>query len=396
MVAATACIPDLPPADDDSTDTGTFPSETGTGSLAEGSVGPDDSGATGSEAAGGDSSSGLPCGDGYIDLGGFEQCDPPSPGKCNPDCTMQCAGGMVWGHNNHCYVLIDASATDLSPSVGTANGWCQSNGLGGHVVTFASDDEFRAVADYALDAGLGQAPFWVGLLDVMHMAHYTSINDYEPGWSAACPGCYAHLADGATTFPSGGTGEYCLEAFASAQASSWRALKCSGAAKTNIVCEREPNAAQSTPCDAGETCIDLQATYAHKRYVYHDVPSSPGQAAQSCAAEGGRLVVLRSSEEREQLWYQLQGLATKPQAFWIGLSLTNTPTEAGVAQWTWEDGMPAQSYPSEWARSEPFAVEAGDAARAYLAHLWDTSDDTLAHDETPSTPLPFVCEIDKP
>ena len=347
------------------------------------------------------SSSAAICGDGYVDLGAGEQCDPgPNPGwgagsVCNAKCQIECGdGGYLWPVNNHCYQVMETAA-DLDPA---AVSQCNS---GAHVVTFGSREEFSAVA-WLNDAG----PFWVGLTTAASRP-YVSEEGFEPGWSATCPGCYAYTSDPTKPLRSwvgewGDAGEdaagiasyeQCVAAY-SDPGTFWCQYPCYGLPATRVVCEREPIGAQYSQCEAG-MCIDLVVTSARKHYLYVDTPAEPADAEAQCKAGGGTLVVLESPEEREQLWKQLKTLPAWPARFWIGLQRVQDPA-TGAALWVWDDGTPANAlaYPSEWGDGEP--SEPGATSRAYVRHVFQGIDDTLARNDEPEDKLPFVCQFPGP
>jgi hypothetical protein len=374
--AAPACIPDLP-AD-----------------LADGAAGE----APSSAPSGSTSASGGPvCGNGIIELDAGEQCDPTVPLDpdasflgCRGDCTMVC-DGLRWARNNHCYQLIPQSANALDNGTSGAEGLCEL--LGGHAVTFASEEEFQAVADYYLEAGADAGPFWLGLQEAN--SHWSAIFVNEPGWASNCHGCYAHVAPDASAIPLADSRDnmsFCAQAVAADGGSPWTAIRCMGISpKIRVVCEREPRGNLARDCDDG-ICIDLVWTYGQKRYVYR--PNAPDEhaAVQACQGMGGRLVVLQSRDEREQLWRELLKLVSSPQYIWIGLSLL-PGGDAGPASWVWDDGANADAYPPPWGGSEPHTSGTGITTRAYLAHVSANFDDTLAHNGPPLASPSFVCEL---
>lgn|GEM_PF-2719380 len=346
------------------------------------------------------------CGDGYVDLDAGEQCDPGTgvpagTGGCTATCRVQCSG-LLWSANDHCYELAPQTAGSLFE----AAQHCGDLGDNAHVVTFASDDEFDTVAGYV--SGVDAGPFWVGI------DNRVSVAPFEPGWSPNCPGCYAHAVDTTAPLPrldasapdGAPLAEGCVRAFSDTRVQSWQQVPCSGAPRIRVVCEREPVGRQSRPCDAG-ICVDLTLTHAAKRYVYVPSPATADEADPACTAMGGRLVVLRSQDEREQLWLQLSRLDAVPPAVWIGLSLSDAGAaddggpgdeagaEDGAPSWVWGDGVPASVYPSEWAVAQPSSSPSSHV-RAFLLHQGapQTLDDTLARNDQPSlTSLPYVCEV---
>jgi len=362
VLAAMACIPDLPNDEGGS---------------------PPDGSAPGPEA-------GRPfCGDGIIDLQSGEQCDPGageagSP-YCTADCQVACDGGFVWPGNDHCYFDVPAGAVSLSEAI---NNRC--TGGAAHVVTFASDEELGAVVG-AIDAGA----FWVGLEFDPTANGYTSVHALEPGWEPGCPGCFAHVPDASQPLP--GDGGFCVEGF-SDLTTSWQQYPCASDAgkgrRIHVICEREPVGALQRACmEAGVSCIELAWTARSKRYVYfkNAAPSDgpDGSAEQTCESLGGSLVVLQSFDEREQLWKAV-GATQAQSSFWIGLSLSE-----GGSSWVWDDDASEDAYPSPWAIRMP--REPG-GTRAFLFQNGGTPaavDDTLAHNGTGAAPsyFPFVCQL---
>jgi hypothetical protein len=416
--AAVACIPDLA-ADPQAGGDAALETSLGfeSGAFESGSSSGADSGSSSSSSSG-SSSSGSPappgCGDGYIDLGAGEQCDPGQPGVsaggCSADCRVQCSG-FAWLGNNHCYELIPQAANSLSPGPSSANGLCgQALAPGGHVVTFASDDEYRAVTGAFTDAGA--SPFWVALLaQPGYKDRYGSLVSFEPGWWTDCTGCYAHTADPTAPLQLARANDpmaFCVQSSTDPK-QWWTAIDCTGVNPVpHVICEREPVGVQSRPC-AGGTCIELVWTHGQKSYVYHDTPSSPDEAELACVNAGGRLVVPWSRDEREQLWHELGRVVVPPAAIWIGLSQgsgaavasdSGTGAETGVdagdaGPWVWDDGMQEDAHPSPWAGNQPQTTGKGNTTRAYMTHVAFLSDDTLAHNVAPTSggQLPFVCEL---
>jgi hypothetical protein len=387
-----ACIPDLPPGAIDGDDASDAWSVSSSGPASG-------SGASGSGSSSGPGGSGgsQGCGDGYIDLASGEQCDPgPAAGDaslagCAPDCTMECPSGFTWARNNHCYELMPDASSSLI--LGAGRGTCTP--AFAHVVTFASEDEFVAVAAQ-VDAG----SFWVGLQESSDSDKYDSIVDYEPGWSTVCSGCYAHNADLKAGLPKGSAtgsgGAFCVEALTDLTQASWRAAPCSGLDPgLPVVCEREPVGSQGHVCEGGAgICITLVWTRGAKLYVYREVPASAAAAEQACADLGGRLVVLESRDEREQLWHELGKMTVKPtQGIWVGLSRV-AALDGGLGEWTWDDDAAASSRVSPWGYGQPRTSGPGLTTRAYmLKQEPPLSDDTLARDDAIAGTLPYVCEI---
>lgn len=361
LIAAFACVPDLPP--DES---------------------PGDASAEGSPDAA-DESRAPPapyCGDGIIQLDNGEHCDPgvtlapdATAGGCTWDCQVACPLGFVWPQNDHCYSFEGQEATSLDPQ---AVGHCTGTA---HVVTFASEEEFQAVAT-TLEAGA----FWVGLgLFGGPSNAYTPTALFEPGWDPTCTGCYAHTTDPAAPLP--GAPQGCVEALSDADA-SWQQYPCADAGRLHVVCEREPSGVHSQGCDAG-ACIDLVWTHLQKRYVFVSTRMDGDSAEAQCGLLGGTLVVLQSRDEREQLWHELSRLTASkaPASIWIGLSQRS-------GAWVWDDDAGADAYPSPWGDRQP----RGNGSRAYLVETFGPPtpvDTTLAKNDLGalSVSLPFACQL---
>lgn len=349
------------------------------------------------------------CGDGIIDLQAGEQCDPgPGAGDaglggCSPSCRMQCpSGAPPWPVNNHCYGVVGSlGVTQLQKAMAVCTG-------SSHVVTFASEEEFEQV----LPLVNGARPFWVGLESATspYTAPYTTAL-YEPGWSSSCSGCYAHTQTPDAALPQfpgaslegGAYGCVGVVSLTDLQ-QDWMRYPCQGLSnqRVDVVCELEPVGRQSTACEAG-LCISLVKTYPAKRYVLHAAPATADQAANACAAIGGRLVVLQSRDEREQLWRELSHLTVPLQSVWIGLSQRTAGRYGTPSTWAWDDNTPAEgpgAYPSEWASGDPIPYPQVGTTRAFLYHQNTSAppfDDTLARNDPAlvgTVPLlPFICEI---
>jgi hypothetical protein len=158
-------------------------------------------------------------------------------------------------------------------------------------------------------------------------------------------------------------------------------------------------------------CFDLVWTYGKKTYVYGFNPLPADAAEQTCRALGGRLIVLRSRDEREQLWKELvnQSFVPTPVSVWIGLSkgpvsgvadagidgdASDAASGGGTASgWIWDDDASADAYPSPWGWGRPHT---GESTRAYLySEQPAASDNTLARNDGPMpAALPYVCELD--
>lgn len=349
------------------------------------------------------------CGNAYIDLDAGEQCDPgrgAGPEQltgCTAGCQVFCPGGYVSPATHHCYQLgsNSSSGDQGAPNICSAM-------IGAHVVTFASDLEFREVAAWVdlVDSGA----FWVGLQGIVMAPNaYRSVNANEPGWSRTCSGCYAHVVDASAPLPRYGVGEagtvggltstaLCVVAFSNVAAhDTWYRSACSsGPVQLHTVCEREPVGALRAPCEAG-VCITLPATYdAGKRYVYVSDPAAPEDAEAACASLGGELVVFQSREEREQFWHEMGLLTAPPARLWMGLSQLDggESADSGPSSWVWDDGWLDRApggYPSAWGAGQPLQDAA--TTRALTAAKAGQVDDSLAFDDETYPELSFVCEI---
>jgi hypothetical protein len=372
------------------------------------------------------------CGNGIIDLDAGEQCDPgkvmgdAAVAGCNVRCRMDCPNGFTWAKNNHCYqrLLFPLMAFEPPTQSGAGRGGdlgsaffslAASNACTGesHVVTFASEEEFQQVVQ-STDGG----SFWVGL----HTApdRFNPVHGFEPGWKPTCKGCYAHtptpgeaLSDYPGVSVDGGSNACVVASSNPNGATAWQQYPCSPVAPRrafDVICESEPVGRLSTPCEAGE-CFELVWTYGKKRYVYRATPAGPDAARQACETIGGRLVVLRERDEREQLWVALSQVTPPPHQVWIGLSQVDAGGgfAAPPPDWIWEDGILAPAngggvYPSEWAigQPNPLAIPPLTATRAFLQQQTLLGvDDTLAHnDQSLVSPtmnaaitFPYVCEF---
>lgn len=364
VIAAAACIGDLP---------------------ADRSLGPD---------AGG---SGSICGDGYIDIEAGEQCDPglgtgtTAVTECSASCRVQCPSGLVGSVNNYCYQLEGNSA-----SVAEARTRCENVSTKTRVVTFTSEAEFAEVAHWV--HGIEAGPLWVGFQQATHL----SMAEFEPGWTPTCSGCYAYTTEAGARLPAfigasadGGPPptQACVVAFSDTSTyASWYQMACSlGAPRVHTVCKRKPIGTHSKPCEAG-ICIELVATYGRKRYAFQASPVTADEARHQCEVLGGKLAVLESREEREELWHELSLLMIPPARVWIGLA-QRTEGDAGVSTWVWDDGTPAEgpdAYAPPWGDGQP--TDAGLSPRAYLNYDPLVLDNTLARNVARGQ-SPFVCQL---
>lgn len=343
------------------------------------------------------------CGDGYIDIEAGEQCDPglgagPSAvTECSPSCRVQCPSGHVGSSNNYCYQLAGNTA-----SLAEARTRCDTLSREDNVVTFASEAEFSELAAWV--HGTEAGPLWVGLLQGT-FSHFP-IPEFEPGWAPTCSGCYAHTSEAGARLPlfidAGTDGappptQACVVAFSDTSTyASWYQMACGqGVSRIHAVCKRKPVGMHSRPCEAG-VCIELVKTHGKKRYIFQSSPVTADEARSQCQALGGRLMVLESSEEREQLWHELSLFMVPPARLWIGLAQSAGDADggdAGVSTWAWDDGTPAEgpdAYVPPWGDGQP--TDAGSSPRAYLSYDPLALDNTLARNAG-RLPSPFVCQF---
>jgi hypothetical protein len=115
---------------------------------------------------------------------------------------------------------------------------------------------------------------------------------------------------------------------------------------------------------------------------------------------GGRLLVLESREEREQLWRELSRLTLSQPRLWIGLSPVGVSTvdaggDGGAAFWVWDDGTRTDApdaHPLPWGIGEPAMT-----SRALLTYETQRPiDNTLAETDDTAVALPYVCQIATP
>lgn len=323
------------------------------------------------------------CGDGIIesredgsDAG--ESCDPgdaQAPG-CS-DCRVTCSGTLD-DAGAHCYFA-------LSPTRSFADAVRQCTLAGAHLVTFSSDREARHVDSIA-------AAHWVGLsVSNVLEAYEPTVDPPEPGFplpssATSCTGCFGRGADGGA-FPiapdvDAGVATDCI----ASEGGQWFRVPCNGTRELATICEREPVGTRAEFCN-GPYCTNVVATAGKKTYLVTLSNASSEDARASCEAQGGRLVVLSTREEREQLVREIRVLLPPPSSIWIGLSRS-----ASSPGFTWDDGQPEATYPSPWGADQP---PAGATGRAYLVLDDNAFDTQLAYVETsPEAQRPFVCERD--
>lgn len=303
------------------------------------------------------------CGDGYVDPDAGEQCDPgPVDGSAAcVACRVHCNGTLpfVDPASHHCYFGA-AENSDIDGSAASCEG------SGAHLVRFVSEPELQYVA-----ARTPTGPFWVGLEQSSDTAWLPLEATSEPGWSASCPGCYAHLDGGFAVEDAGGP---CLVAQTVTQ-EPWTEALCrtKGVAKITrfTMCEREPLGLRARPCGA-YVCLTAAVTEARKHYVLLNQRTSASAAREACAQARASLVVLESAAEREELGEAIAAQTVLPDAkdYWVGL------VQGANGNWSWE-GDGGLALPP-WGDGEPKSPSPA-AGRAYVLVAAGAVDSELAH-----------------
>lgn len=337
------------------------------------------------------------CGDGIIetlDDGGDagESCDPGTDASVTgcASCQITCEGELD-PSSHHCYFVAGADT-----SYGAAATRCKDQRA--HVVTFSSDDEVARVGKVALDP----SGYWIGLArSSLLLGAYQANRTEEPGFpyplltsapsaTGPCPGCYGVGAD-AGVFPLADvdasdtlTDTSCV----ASRSGAWFRVPCNSGPSRATVCEREPSGARAQDC-VGGFCFSLPQTRGDKTYLVVVSAADPETAAQNCGGlDRGSLVVLETSQEREQLAHEIvTRYPDESQQLWIGLV-----QDGGT--WVWEDGVTAE--PSSGGRALPWGnaqPEGGPGARAYLRVGAAAYDTQLAYagDGTKARRL-YVCQ----
>lgn len=331
------------------------------------------------------------CGNGRVDIDASETCDPATTEDagalgCGADCRVICTGYLD-SDSQHCYFEVDPAST-YSEALAS----CEAQRA--HVVTFGTPGEYQRVSQ-ALLTDQGDA-IWVGLSLVAAAAGYQSSAADEPGWLPIerCPGCYGEfLPDGGIPrLPRAGAGA-CVGAHPAV--ATWFQLPCFLPAqeKVRVICEREPLGRISAACDSGR-CAWTRVTKSRKRYVIVKEPASRAAAEARCGALGGRLVVLESREEREELFEEARrelGPDTTVEA-WIGLyRIADAGASTANDAWRWEDGqsLATSTYPVPWGDGQPAT---STAARAFVVLGEQSYDVQLARADGSDVARPFICE----
>lgn len=337
------------------------------------------------------------CGDGLIaslDDGGGETCDPgdASPPGCER-CRVTCAGGRLDPVTHHCYFGVGPRA-----SFQEAFQKCRSEGA--HVVTIDGEREARLVAELVP----ADARYWIGLSYEAALGAYGARGSgvdpgFEPGWpeplrgTGPCRGCFGLGLDGGGFAPldDGGAdgGSASSLACVASAGGAWLGVPCAGASTAfETVCEREPRGQRGQSC-GGALCFTLPSTAATKSYVLVPVLETAEQAERTCADyPGGRLVVLGSPEEREELVRELATaqpleLLLDVRSYWLGAARSDG------GGWSWADGRDESALAVPWSDKQP----AASGARAYLQIAAEKYDTGLVSVETnPAVTRAYVCE----
>lgn len=369
LLAAGACLPDLAavPADDASFETSVAPFQG--------------------------------CGDGVIatvDDGGDagESCDPgadaQAPG-CRA-CQITCEGTLD-PKTGHCYFAAGSDTSYVA-----ARTRCKAERA--HVVTLASADEVRFVAQLAAD----ESGYWVGLSrkESDLFGAYGPPNERleEPGFAypgasvdaatGPCLGCFGLGAD-AGTFPLADVDASDTTVDTSCVASrggTWFQVPCSATLTRPTICEREPAGVRGQSCGNDGICFSVPQTAGEKTYLVAVSPTDPETADTTCRfLDGGSLVVFDSREEREQLAHEI--VARYPdieQQLWIGL-------HADGGAWAWDDGVAASAgatRPVPWGNAQPAG---GANARAFIRVGATAYDTQLAYaDDGGRASRLFICQ----
>lgn len=339
---------------------------------------------------------GSRCGDGIIQLEAdyAEECDPGDAGVdaasgCRPDtCTVACEG-VVDPRTKHCYFTLPGPVPYEN-----AREACEARGA--HVLTLGSAAELSTLREYAPF----RVPFvWVGLKQAtsLEVPGYLAARNDEPGWplpplSSRCEGCFAVVSDGGVAFSpfqSDAGPALCVVARLD-DGGDYRAASCT-ARDVVPLCEREPVGETAEPCFGG-LCVRVLETRARKRYLFVREALVGAEARQSCVGLGGRLAVLSSRLEREQVGKALSdrvlSLREPKLTVWIGLGNQGTG-------WRWDDDTNVEPASSPWGNDAPeIADGATPSAFAYMVlannRVYDAQ---LAHADDGALPRAYLCEL---
>jgi hypothetical protein len=375
------------------------------------------------------------CGNGHIDAP-YENCDPGVNAPLHPECNSLCqivCPGYVDDDSNHCYFEIQGDAA-VGPTaglaahtLGEAETMCQEQRA--HVLTLVDDDELDGVVKaFSFPWGSGTR-LWSGQYQQAGGggAYFATSTYPEPGWNVPvppgnnlsasyCPGCFMHGVTGSTVpVIDGGTDAGIPSAIADTNVSSHDGTMAAVGpnAGAQVICEREPLGARSTPCQGdGSYCFNLVTTPSSsgkvKRYLFNPNGTNASGAAKYCASlsdagVSSSLVVLESRAEREQLIYELSQLQLLKGGFelpsqfqfWIGLrtSVVYPPDDAGAHDGAVRDGRAHDGAVGDGGSRESGAPDAvADAAPPRKGTLeWVWEDETAVPKTTTSTsPRPTV------
>lgn len=321
------------------------------------------------------------CGDGFIDPDAGEECDLGNlvdggeaglPANACIACKVACSGvdGGTFLEDpttQHCYFQAGKTTTSAA-AISDCEGW------GGHVVRLVSEAEVAFVANAA------SFDYWVGISRTASRTWLPLETTFEPGWSPDCVGCFAQTSDGGIpedpteAVPNGACVVGSIE-----PSQPWLESQCQAPNNSSFfrdtLCEREPIGSRTRACGAN-ACLSVAATESSKRYVVIGSPAAAGglganDAVLACAAVGGRLAVLGSREEREQLGKELGAYFGGTASAWIGLSDLN-------GTWGWDAPDAGGLSPPPWGAEEP-AVITGSVGRAYVSVSATQLDSELAH-----------------
>ena len=330
------------------------------------------------------------CGDGIIatlDDGGDagESCDPADAAVLGcRNCKIECEDKLDEA-TGHCYFALPTKYVQYGQAV-TA---CRA--ANAHVVTLGSASEIDRAT--ALAAG---TPYWVGLAFDNVVPGFQSASSLEPGFpkestSGPCEGCFGVGTDGGFIPPqdASSTNANCVVA---RSASSWVAQECIGTEPLTAICEREPEGVRTTSCIGG-FCFNVLSTAGKKTYLLGVDSLSASEANATCRSLDGRLAVLETVEEREQIARELilRYPTDQETTYWIGVSTDDAGT------WTWDDGVVVAdggARRSPWGDKQPTtpSVDASTPARAFMriASIYDVS---LAYGDTdPTSRRRYLCE----
>lgn len=329
------------------------------------------------------------CGDGVIatlDDGGDagESCDPGDATVVGcRSCRIECeADGTLDEATGHCYFPL---ATKYA-KYGEAAAACRA--ANAHLVTFRGSSEVEIATSLA--KGL---PYWVGLIFDNEVPGFRSATTFEPGFprestSGPCEGCFAVGIDGGALPPEGDAAAgACVVA---RSPTSWLTHECIASTELlTTICEREPEGLRTTSCIGG-FCFNVLRTAGKKTYLLGVDTLTASEANATCKSLDGRLAVLESAEEREQIARELvlRYPTDQETTYWLGLTSTG-------ASWQWDDGEPATDASVRrlpWGDKQPAIVDASATARAYMriANIYDVS---LAYgDDDATMRRRYLCE----